>query len=67
MVVSRMSITAGFLQLSDLAHDIVEGVVQLFVAVQHAVNFSMAMCKAAELRFNDFEESRREVLFYPGR
>ena len=45
-----MSIAAGFLQLGNLAHDIVQGVVQLFAAVRHAVNFSMAMCEAALLR-----------------
>ena len=58
--VSRMSIAAGFLQLGNLAHDIVQGVVQLFAAVRHAVNFSMAMCEAAQLRLNDLQESSRE-------
>ena len=55
-----MFIAAGFLQLGNLAHDIVQGVVQLFAAVRHAVNFSMSMCEAALLRLNDFEESSRE-------
>ena len=52
-----MSIAAGILQLGNLAHDIVQGVVQLFAAVRNAVNLSMAMCEAALLSLNDFEES----------
>ena len=32
-----MSNAVGCFQLGNLAHDIVQGVVQLFVAVQHAV------------------------------
>ena len=55
-----MSIAAGILQLGNLAHEIVQGVVQLFAAVRNAVNLSMAMCEAALLRLNDFEESSRE-------
>ena len=55
-----MSIAAGFLQLGNLAHDIVQGVVELFAAVRNAVNLSMAMCEAALLRLNDFEDSSCE-------
>ena len=55
-----MSIAAGFLQLGNLAHDIVQGVVQLLAAVRNAVHLSMAMCEASQLRLKDFEESSRE-------
>ena len=55
-----MSNAVGCFQLGKLAHDIVQGIVQLFAAVWNAVNFSMAMCEAAQLRLSDFEESSRE-------
>ena len=55
-----MSNAVGCFQLGNLAHDIVQGIVQLFAAVWNAVNFSTAMCEAALLRLNDFEESSCE-------
>ena len=55
-----MSNAVGCFQLGNLAHDIVQGIVQLFVAVWNAVNFSMSMREAALLTLYDFEESSRE-------